>query len=290
VVRYLRDRSLILLGFWRGFRGDELVRLSVEHLEFIGDAGMHCFLGSSKSDRAAAGKMFKVPALRRWCPVEATRQWLDATGITSGPLFRRVGATGQLESKGLHANSVVRLLRSAFARAGLQAEAYSSHSLRRGFAGWASANGWDLKSLMEYVGWRDIHSAMRYIDARDPFQAAGLDSQADAPRPLALAAPQSPARPAAELQLEVTLVPLRQHSRGRAKALRIIEQAYLAEHAAQRLNAAGTQFRLSIVHADQVALENTIATLVDEIHRIASNHDCSAEVSLTHSASGRRWE
>ncbi|WP_412032775.1 hypothetical protein [Pseudomonas syringae] len=37
--------------------------------------------------------------------------------------------------------------------------------MRRGFASWAHSNGWDLKSLMAYVGWRDIKSAMRYIDA-----------------------------------------------------------------------------------------------------------------------------
>ncbi|EPM80945.1 cointegrate resolution protein S, partial [Pseudomonas syringae pv. actinidiae ICMP 18804] len=50
-------------------------------------------------------------------------------------------------------------------RAGIAAEHYTSHSLRRGFASWAHAAGWDLKSLMAYVGWRDIKSAMRYIDA-----------------------------------------------------------------------------------------------------------------------------
>lgn len=46
---------------------------------------------------------------------------------------------------------------------------YSGHSLRRGFANWASSNGWDLKTLMEYIGWRDVHSAMRYVEAIDPF-------------------------------------------------------------------------------------------------------------------------
>ena len=49
------------------------------------------------------------------------------------------------------------------------ADEFSSHSLRRGFAGWATANGWDLKTLMEYVGWKDVKSAMRYIDVADPF-------------------------------------------------------------------------------------------------------------------------
>lgn len=54
-----------------------------------------------------------------------------------------------------------RILRGAGAA---QARSYSSHSLRRGFAGWASANGWDLKELMEHVGLRDVSWALRYID------------------------------------------------------------------------------------------------------------------------------
>lgn len=53
---------------------------------------------------------------------------------------------------------------------------YSSHSLRRGFAGWANANGWDVKALMEYVGWRDVHSAMRYIDGGDPFARQRIEA------------------------------------------------------------------------------------------------------------------
>lgn len=31
-VRILRDRALVLLGFWRGFRSDELCRLQVENI------------------------------------------------------------------------------------------------------------------------------------------------------------------------------------------------------------------------------------------------------------------
>uniref|UniRef100_UPI003C7D2E0A tyrosine-type recombinase/integrase n=1 Tax=Pseudomonas veronii TaxID=76761 RepID=UPI003C7D2E0A len=57
------------------------------------------------------------------------------------------------------------LLRQRQERAGIQAEHYTSHSLRRGFATWAHRSGWDLKSLMSYVGWNDMKSAMRYVEA-----------------------------------------------------------------------------------------------------------------------------
>src|SRR3546814_16952346 len=50
-LRHLRDRALVSLGFWRGFRGDELLRLQVEHVRIIPDQGMTCFLPRSKGDR-----------------------------------------------------------------------------------------------------------------------------------------------------------------------------------------------------------------------------------------------
>lgn len=70
----------------------------------------------------------------------------------------------------MHINSLVPLLRAMFVEAGVPfAELYSGHSLRRGFANWATSSGWDLKTLMQYVGWRDVRSAMRYIESADPF-------------------------------------------------------------------------------------------------------------------------
>lgn len=61
------------------------------------------------------------------------------------------------------------LLRRMLARAGVPAALYTGHSLRRGFATWATANGWELKALMSYVGWKDAKSALRYIDAAQRF-------------------------------------------------------------------------------------------------------------------------
>src|SRR3546814_12377282 len=74
-LRQLRDRALVSLGFWRGFRGDELLRLQVEHVRIIPGQGMTCFLPRSKGDRQNEGRSFNVPALSRCCPVAATGDW-----------------------------------------------------------------------------------------------------------------------------------------------------------------------------------------------------------------------
>lgn len=158
----LRNRALMLLGFWRGFRSDELSRLRIEHVAVEAGRGMTLYLPRTKGDRAQLGTTFKAPALSRLCPVAAYEAWIAASDLTEGPVFRSIDRWGNVSDEGLHAGSFVPLLRALFHAAGLAApDSYSSHSLRRGFATWANSNGWDLKMLMQYVGWKDVRSAMR---------------------------------------------------------------------------------------------------------------------------------
>ncbi|WP_371234439.1 site-specific integrase [Pseudomonas sp. QE6] len=168
-LRACRDRALILLGFWRAFRSDELCRLQVEHIQIQAERKLTVFVPRSKSDRENRGQHFSVPALKRLCPVQAYEQWLALSTLTEGPVFRALDRWGHLSAEGLHPNSVSRILRQALLHSGLPAERFSSHSLRRGFATWASDNQWSQKALMEYVGWRDGRSALRYIEPEMPF-------------------------------------------------------------------------------------------------------------------------
>ncbi|MBA5604277.1 tyrosine-type recombinase/integrase [Duganella sp. FT3S] len=165
-LRSLRDKSLILLGFWRGFRSDELSRLCVEQVEASAGEGISCFLGRTKGDRQNLGSTFRAPALSRLCPVDAYLDWVGAAQLNTGPVYRAIDRWGHVGETGLHIDSIAPLLRAILRKGGVaSAGAYSGHSLRRGFANWAASDGWDVKSLMEYVGWRDIKSALRYLDA-----------------------------------------------------------------------------------------------------------------------------
>ena len=167
----LRDRALLLVGFWRGFRSDELVHLQVRDVAFNGVEGVTLHLASSKGDRNNEGRTFGLPALSRLCPVRALSDWLQCAELTEGAVFRRITRWGTIGLQGMHAGSVIGVLRRLVTDAGLpDAASLSSHSLRRGFAGWATANGWDLKALMEHVGWKDMNTALRYVDV---FQSAG---------------------------------------------------------------------------------------------------------------------
>lgn len=176
-LRPLRDKALLLLGFWRGFRGDELTRLRIEHVKVVPGEGMICYFPQTKGDRAYLGTTFKVPALRRLCPVDAYCAWITAAQLTEGPVFRGIDRWGHVSDDGLHPDSLVPLLRATLSEAGIaSADLYSSHSLRRGFANWATTNGWDLKTLMEYVGWKNVQTALRYVEAVDLFAKHRIDA------------------------------------------------------------------------------------------------------------------
>lgn len=177
LLRALRDRALILLGFWRGFRSDELCRLHIEHVQASAGSGISLYVPRSKSDRDNLGRTYHTPALQRLCPVQAYIEWINAAALVRGPVFRAIDRWGHLGEQGLHANSVIPLLRQALERAGIAAEHYTSHSLRRGFATWAHRSGWDLKSLMSYVGWKDMKSAMRYLEVNPFMGMARIDEK-----------------------------------------------------------------------------------------------------------------
>ena len=305
LLRHTRNRSLMLLGFWRGFRSDELVNLRVENIEVTPGQGMACYLGRTKGDRQLQGRVFKCPALSRLCPVTAFNAWIDLAGLTEGPVFRKIDRWGNVADESLHADSLIPLLRSLFAEAGVESpEEYSSHSLRRGFAGWARASGWDIKELMEYVGWKDVKSAMRYLDASDSSLQArfeqGLTALAPAvPQllPLLLTeqieAPRPPAEgttPMAVLRVTLVLARFSKQSRGLARGHRLIEQTCFERFAMQRLNTEGTLYELAVPYLSRDLLDEVIATLLDDMYRIAEDNQCLLETSFHEPATDTYWD
>ncbi|GLQ99008.1 site-specific integrase [Dyella mobilis] len=295
-LRHRRDKAMLLLGFWRGFRTDELTRLEAQHIKVVPGQGMTCFLPRTKGDRQNVGTTFPVPALSRWCPVTATLDWMTAAAITEGPLFRSVNQWGGLAAKPLHSNSVVPLLRRLFTRAGLAAPAaYSGHSLRRGFAGWANASGWDIKALMEYVGWKDVQSAMRYIDVPDAFGQQRIEAALPSPLvpsvPLTLPSPSMAAAatlPTFALTLTVRLTP-RRKGKGAKQLRQTIEGICLAPHQAVALNRDRSKYALTVEAENDVVLSEIASSLIEDLYRIADNHDHDLDASLYDEVHDRRW-
>lgn len=163
-LRCIRDRALIYIGFWKAFRSDELCSMRFENCSHISGKGLEIFLTRSKTDKSGSGVTHLLPELGQLCPVSAYLELKNVMQIDTGPVFRSVSRWGNIGKNSLHEDSIIPILRKSLDDAGVSnSQRYSSHSLRRGFASWASDNEWGLDSLMQYVGWKNTSSALRYI-------------------------------------------------------------------------------------------------------------------------------
>jgi integrase len=109
--------------------------------------------------------------------VRALRQWLDRAGIPEGPVFRSVGRYGHVSRRGLHSDSIGKLLKRAAIRAGLKVEELGGHSLRAGCVTQAVMYGVREFAIMHQTGHKTITTVRRYIRSGEIFRenaAAGL--------------------------------------------------------------------------------------------------------------------
>ena len=99
-LKGLRDRALLLLGFAGAFRRSELVALDVADLEETED-GFKIIIRRSKTDQEGHGVTIAIARGVTTCPVKAVKAWLQAAGISEGPLFRPVAKGGRLGAERL---------------------------------------------------------------------------------------------------------------------------------------------------------------------------------------------
>lgn len=180
IFRTHRDLALILIGFWQAFRSDELSRITVENVAADRNVGMTIYLSHSKTDRDAAGTTYDLHSLKAYCPVSAYLDWLQVSGLTSGVVFRSINRWGQLAETGIHRQSIDHILNRVSRALFPNEPKFSTHSLRRGFTDWAVRAGWDMKMLMDHVGWLSMDSARKYMPVRKDFGALALNNQGGA--------------------------------------------------------------------------------------------------------------
>src|SRR5262249_21233474 len=106
----LRDRALLLLGFSIAARRSELVALNVADL-VTNEYGLMVRIRRSKTDQEGRGATVAVPYGAIACPVKALQAWLDAAGITEGPIFRPVLRGGAVATTRLTDRSVANIVK-----------------------------------------------------------------------------------------------------------------------------------------------------------------------------------
>jgi hypothetical protein len=131
-----RDRALLLLGWAGGFRRSALVSLDVADLLFSPAEGIAVTLRRDKTDQEGRGRVLAIPfgSAAEVCPVRSVRAWLDAAGVSEGPIFRAVNRHGRAGAARLSDRAVALVVQSAAAAIGLDVSTFAGHSLRAGFA------------------------------------------------------------------------------------------------------------------------------------------------------------
>ena len=141
---------------------------------------------SSKTDQQGVGRAVGIPYASALpvCAVRAVRRWLDVAATVEGlswaldgrlPVFRALDRTGR--GNRLSGHAVAEAVKRHVKRAGLDAGAYSGHSLRAGFATSAAKAGKTDRAIMRQTGHKSAAMLARYIREVGLFDdnaAAGL--------------------------------------------------------------------------------------------------------------------
>lgn len=103
---------------------------------------------------------------------EALREWLKASGIKDGAIFRRIRRGGHV-GEALSAASVREIVKKRCALAGIEGD-YSAHSLRSGFVTEASTKDVGLPEIMALTGHRSVQTLFGYNRASSSRRASVL--------------------------------------------------------------------------------------------------------------------
>jgi integrase len=166
-VTAMRDRALLLVGFFGALRRSELVSLAVEDLERRPD-GWIVTIRRSKTDPYGRGQCVPLPAFPGpLCPTAALANWLTTNKISEGALFRSIRADDTIASA-LHAPQVGLILRTRALKAGLDVQRLSAHSLRSGFAVSATRAGIATAQIQSVTRHRSLSGLAAYVRTAGP--------------------------------------------------------------------------------------------------------------------------
>ena len=158
-------------------------------METVPGRGLLLTIARSKTDQHGAGQRVAVhyslkpctptrpslaaarPRLDAWLRLRRAAPDLDwsasATMRAERPLFCAVTKAGKVTGEKLSDKAVVRLVKQAEADAGLDAEKFSGHSLRRGLLTAGADNRANLAELMRQSRHRSAQSVLGYLEPAD---------------------------------------------------------------------------------------------------------------------------
>lgn len=173
----LRNKALILIGFFGAFRRSELVTIQFEQIQFVKE-GIEILIPRSKTDQGGEGQVCAIPyGNEQLCAVTVLKEWLAAAKIEGGAVFRMLHKNNAILENAISPQRLNLILKSIATKCNLSnPENYSGHSLRRGFATTASKKGAPFQAIMRQGRWRHEGTVLGYIEEGTRFEgnAAGI--------------------------------------------------------------------------------------------------------------------
>lgn len=167
-----RDNALLQIGFFGAFRRSELIAIQCEHLRFSAQ-GVEILIPRSKTDQAGEGQVCAIPyGNTTLCPIVTLKKWQEIAHIQQGPLFRRLLKGSKIAETAITVHSVNQIIKNVATLCHLtEANEYSGHSLRRGFATSATRNGASFNAIMRQGRWKHEGTVYGYIEEGQRFEA-----------------------------------------------------------------------------------------------------------------------
>ncbi len=164
VIRKIRDKALVLIGFSGGFRRSELVNIEQEDIEFVLE-GVKIYVKRSKTDQSGEGMVKAIPYFNNdeFCPVIALKNWINSLKKEQKKIF-------DISDK-----SVALVIKKYAKIAGLDSKKYAGHSLRSGFATSTAESGVEERHIMAMTGHKSTEMVRRYIKEANLFKNNALN-------------------------------------------------------------------------------------------------------------------
>jgi len=166
----LRDKALILVGFFGALRRSELVGLNIEDVEFTPE-GAILTLRKSKTDQEGRGREVAIGYAKRadLCPVRGLQTYMATLGRNTGPLFVSMRKSQYTQSR-LSTDAVARIVKDYADRIGLDPRQFSGLSLRAGFVTTAALMGATENEIALQTGHKSPTAVWRYIRRASLFE------------------------------------------------------------------------------------------------------------------------
>jgi len=165
----LRDKALLVVGFGGALRRSELADLCVDQVT-MNERGLILSIRKSKTDQEGKGADVGVLDGARLEVKKCLAEWLQASGITDGYLFRGIRNDGKVIDGAISTRQIANIIKARATLAGLDASMFSGHSLRAGFVTSATSAGADVFRVMDVSRHRKVDTVRGYVRRAEMFK------------------------------------------------------------------------------------------------------------------------